>query len=124
MIIILDFLFKVCFAPFRHEKHGRFIALVWLVPCMTFVLMGLTNVLIFFINSAQSVFRIRISSLFFVVLISGIFIVTSKILHSVYEINKRDIGEVKNSWLGVLILPLIVISVTLFSLSLYKFKTW
>jgi amino acid transporter len=123
-MIILDFLFKICFAPFRHEKHGRFIALIWLVPCTTFALMGFANYLIFLFNSSQSILQVRVSALLFVLIIVGLFVGNSRILHRIYEINNRDIGEVKSSWLGIFILPLIVISVTLFSLSLYKFKTW
>jgi hypothetical protein len=120
-MIVLDFLFNVCFAPFQNVKNnGRLAALIWLTPSLTFVFMGsliwLTNVLFDVrLFSHASALAASITSV-------TIFVGFYLLLNRIYLTGNRDAGEIKFTILYILILPILVIgSIVFFAFAINKF---
>jgi len=123
-MIILDFLFLVCYTPFsvlpkterRTERDLRFVALIWLIPPMSFVTMGILNVLIYF-------FGLKANGIFVATILAGISIALFLILYKVYVVGNRHIGIPRFPLLSSLLLLVMLIGSLVFMVySLAKFR--
>jgi hypothetical protein len=119
-MIILDFLFKICFAPFQKvEKNGRLAALIWLTPSLTFTIMGILNALF---HVALGSVTSRLSPLALGIFMLLLFAVIYLFLDRIYLKGNRSAGEIKFPILYGLLLPILVIgSIVFFSLTIYNF---
>lgn len=119
-MIMLDFLFNVCYAPFQKEPRGRFIALVWLTPSLTFTFIGALNILLHYLGAG--VISI-VSPMVGCILAFAIFAAIAFMMDKVYEKGKRDTGKIRFPILHGLLIPILVLgSVIFFAMSLYKFR--
>lgn len=119
-MIVLDFLFNICFAPFQKVKtNGRLAALIWLTPSLTFSIMGILNVLLYAaFGSVTFIFSPLVLGIFMLLL----FVVIYLFLDRTYLKGNRNAGEIRFTVLYVLLLPILVIgSIVFFSLTIYKF---
>lgn len=120
-MILLDFLFNICYAPFlKVKQNGRLAALIWLSPSLTFTFMGILIWLSYFL------FGIRVFSHLSAVVSSLIsfliFIAIYLLLDQTYLKKNRDAGAIRFPLLYGLLLPVLVIgSVVFFSLAIYNF---
>jgi len=120
-MIVLDFLFNICFAPFQKvKKNGRLAALIWLAPSLTFAFMGTLIWLNYFLFGIR-IFS-HVTALVSSVISFLIFIAIYLLLDRTYLKRNRDAGEIKFPILYGLLLPILVIgSIVFFSLTIYKF---
>jgi hypothetical protein len=120
-MIILDFLFNICFAPFQKvKKNGRLAALIWLTPALTFLLMGLFNTLFYLLFGSVS--RV-LDPLLGGVFIITIFVFLSIVLDKIYLSGNRAVGEIKFLYLYYFLLPMFFFGSLIFcALTAYEFN--
>jgi len=119
-MIVIDFLFNICFAPFRKAKaNGRLAALIWLTPSLTFTIMGIFNVLLYAaLGSVTSILSPLALGIFMLVLFAVIY----AFLNRIYLKGNRSAGDIKFPILYGLLLPMLVIgSIVFFGFTIYKF---
>lgn len=119
-MIVLDFLFNICFAPFQKVKtNGRLASLIWLTPSLTFTIMGILNVLLYAVfGSVTSILSPLALGIFMLLLFAAIYL----FLDRIYLKGNRNAGEIRLPILYGLLLPILVIgSIVFFSLTIYKF---
>ena len=120
-MIILDFLFNICFAPFQKvKKNGRLAALIWLTPALTFFLMGLFNILFYILfGGILKVLNPILSGIFSIL----IFIILSVILDKIYLSGNREVGRIKLLYLYYFLLPIFFFgSIIFYGLTAYEFN--
>jgi hypothetical protein len=118
---ILDVLFNICYAPFKTAKqNGRFAALIWLVPPLTFFAVGILKIVLFYMKPWVLIrFTPMVIAAFSVSIGTMLFI----FLNRVYVTGNRNTGDVKYPILSVfVILTMIVGSIIFFAVALAKFK--
>jgi len=119
-MVILDFLFNICYAPFQNEPKGRLIALIWLLPSLVFFFVGMLNVCLYSIGF--SIIQ-NINPLSGAIGAVSIFVIFAILLDRVYIKNNRQTGKIKSVILFGFLIPVLVIgSIIFFSMSLYKFR--
>jgi hypothetical protein len=119
-MIVIDFLFNICFAPFQKVKaNGRLAALIWLTPLLTSTIMGILNVLLYAaLGSVTSILSPLALGIFMLLLFAAIYL----FLDRIYLKGNRSAGDIKFPILYGLLLPILVIgSIVFFSLTIYKF---
>lgn len=115
-MIILDFLFKICMAPFsKYEDKARTIAIVWIAPILSFVLLAGLNVGFYWLQSIIDL-RFITANAFVSGTLSTLLIIF--MLQKIYLKNNRQIGKNYRPFVGLLIPFLIFGSLTLFIMSL------
>ena len=120
-MIVLDFLFNVCYAPFlKVKQNGRLAALIWLSPSLTFSFMGILIWLNYFLLGIR-IFS-HLSALVSCVISFLIFAAIHFLLNRIYLKGNRDAGEMRFPILFGLLLPVLFIgSIVFFSLAIYNF---
>lgn len=117
---LLDFLFNVCFAPFQKVGNGRFAALIWLSPSLTFICTGSINIILFFL---RPIINIKLSAMVVGIGSFIVFAIIAYSLNNIYIKNNRDAGKIRFAILHGLLIPILFIgSIVFFSMSLYKFR--
>lgn len=117
---LIDFIFNICYAPFQKVDNGRFAALIWLVPTLTFISVGLINMFLYYLHPFISINTTPIGIGIGCFLIGAIIFLY---LDKIYVKNKRDTGKARFPvFCAFLILIMIVGSLVFFSMSLYKFR--
>jgi hypothetical protein len=116
-MIILDFLFGICYTPFQNARNGRIAALVWLCPPLAFVAMGLVNVVVYYLlNQGMGT---TIGSIVMLM----IFFITFYSLYMIYITKDRQVRKGRYPVLsGLVILILIVGSIIFMSVCIGKFR--
>jgi hypothetical protein len=111
-MILLDFLFNICFAPFRNAiKGGRIGALFLFTPSLTFILAGIINILFH-----QTIGRITLSlsPLALAAIMLSIFVSSYFLLDTIYIKRNREIGKMSYPILYVLLLPILLLGSVIF----------
>ncbi len=103
-MLVLDFLFNVCFCPFRNaKKGGRLGALLLLSPILTYLIFGLINLTFYTIEvSPMSI----LSPTIFGVLMFLTFLLIYRWADFLYIKNNRELKKIKYPSLHLLILPI------------------
>ena len=123
-MIILDFLFLICYTPFsqlrrtekRSEGDVRFATLLALVPILCFVSVGIINIMLYYLGFKTTALGVALT---IISLGTSLFL----ILNKVYVTRNRDIGRARFPILsGVLIFVMIVGSIIFMSYCLAKFR--
>jgi hypothetical protein len=113
---VLDFLFKICFAPVSaYKEKGKLIASLWLAVPVSFVLLGGFNILFY---NLRPVIDIQMASPNHFVFAILIIVFVSYSLERVYVKHKRNIGESYPALTGLLIPLLVIGSLILFVMTL------
>ena len=119
-MLVLDFLFNICYSPFQKVGNGRFAALIWLAPPLTFISVGLIHIFLYYLNPIIS---IRIAPIIGAIGCFGIFAIIFLFLNKIYVKGERETGKVRFPLLCILLILVMMIgSITFFALSLYKFR--
>jgi len=117
---VLDFLFNICYSPFQKVGNGRFAALIWLVPPLTFVIVGLIHIFLYYL---RPIVNIKFTSMAGAIGCFGLFALIFFFLNKIYVKGERDTGKVRFPVLcAILIFVMMVGSIIFFSMSLYKFR--
>jgi hypothetical protein len=112
-MIILDFLFNICFLPFRKVSvNGRLAALIWLTPSLSFTFMGFLIIFINLIFGIKILSAISALTASFLSLLIGFVIFLS--LDYIYLKGNRDAGIVKFKFIYYLLLPTLVLGSIVF----------
>jgi hypothetical protein len=116
-MIILDFLFNICYAPFlKVKQNGRFAALIWLTPPLTFISVGILHIFLYYLN-------IQMSSIAVAIMCFTVFAIIFFILNRVYVKNNRYTGTPKFPVLcALLIFVMIIGSIIFFSVAIGRFR--
>lgn len=110
-MIVLDFLFKICFAPFQKEPKGKMIATFWLTPSLAFLSLGGLNILLYLLSIDNSPILLGFGGLALAGLIAFL-------LHRVYVQNDRSVGKIRFVVLHSLLIPVLILgSIVLFAMS-------
>ena len=100
--------------------NGRFAALIWLVPPLTFMSVGLIHILLYYL---RPIVNVKFTSMTGAIGCFGLFALIFLFLNKIYIKGERDSGTLRFPVLcGILIFVMMVGSITLFSMSLYKFR--
>jgi len=118
-MILLDFLFNICYAPFLNvNRNGRLAAVIWLTPSLTFTLMGVF-IFVFHLTIGRVILVLKPLGLgiFSILLFVLIFV----FLDRTYLKGARNAGEIRFPILHGLLLPVFVIgSFVFFALVAYR----
>ena len=115
-MIILDFLFKICLAPFaQYEEKGKLVAILALTQPLAFVLMSLLNIVTYWM---RPLIEIHLSSSFSAATTCLLCFIVIKLLNNIYIKKKRETGNNYHAISGLLIPVLIVGSLIVFVMSL------
>ena len=96
-MIVLDILFKICFAPFQKLNNGRIAAIIWLMQIIGFTGIGLFNILFFVLGVNLSSIEIAIIGALITIVVYFLFV-------KIYVKKNREVGNIKFPFLmGVLI---------------------
>ena len=115
-MIVLDFLFKICLAPFaEHKEKGRFAAVIALTPPLTFLAMALINVLSYWSRPLANLNGSPEASFVIGCLTAGL---VTWYLNRRYVSRDIALGKNYNPFVGLLILFLIFGSIIVFIMSL------
>ena len=119
-MIIIDFLFKICYAPFHKAiKGGSLGALFSLSPSLTLIITGIINILFYF-----SLGRITLilSPLVLSILMLLLFILVYFLLNKIYIKNEREVKAIRYPVIYGLLLPIFFIgSIVFFVFTIDKF---
>lgn len=119
-MIFIDFLFKICYAPFAKVKNGRFAALIWLVPPLTFISVGIIKVILYYV---RSVAFLKTTPIIIAILCLTIGAFLFYYLDKTYVKNMRHVGNIRFPILcAFVIFLMLVFSLIFFSIALAKFK--
>jgi hypothetical protein len=111
-MIVLDFLFNVCYAPFHKAiKGGRIGALFTLTPSLAFVLSGIINV-IFYKTFGR--ITLSLSPLALSVSMLLLFVSVFILLNRIYIKNNREVRKIAYPVLFGLLLPIFFIGSIIF----------
>lgn len=114
-MMILDTLFKVCFAPFQQVDNGRAAAIIWLVHILGFSGVALFNAVFFWLG-------INLSSPGIAMLGAMIGIGIYFLFDRIYIKDNRGVGLVKYPFfMGVLVFMLLIGSLVLMIFSLARY---
>lgn len=114
-MIVLDMLFKICFAPFQKLENGRIAAIIWLMQILSFILLALVNALLFVVG-------IDLSSTAGAIIGTLIGVAVYIFLDRIYLKNSREVGVFRFPFLmGVLIFIFLMASLFLLVISLARF---
>jgi hypothetical protein len=119
-MIVLDFLFNICFAPFHKAiKGGRLGAIFTLSPSLTFLLCGILNIIFYeFVGPLTSM----VSPFVFGAGMLLFFILIYLLLDRIYVKNNRVLWKMHYPILYTLLLPILFIgSIIFFVYSVDKF---
>jgi len=115
-MIILDFLFKICFAPLsEYGEKGKQSAVFCLAPPLSFFLMSLLNVVLYWI---KPLIEINLTPLYGTIAICVLILLVMHLLQSIYIRDNRQLGKNYHPLTGLLIPVLIIGSLILFVMSL------
>ena len=121
-MILLDFLFKLYYAPFQRHKNGKLAAILWLAPPLTLYLYGVLNFIFHHIG-------LYLSPIFVGVMGTFLCTVIAILLNNIYVKDKRVIKKKQymNSYLFVIISYLVILivlfsSIVFVSISMGKFR--
>jgi hypothetical protein len=111
-MIVFDFLFNVCYAPFHKAiKGGRLGALFTLTPSLTFVLTGIINLFFYKIfGRIGSILSPLTLSVGMLILFVSIYL----LLDRIYVKNNREVAEMIYPGLYGLMLPIFFIGSIIF----------
>jgi len=114
-MIILDILFKICMASFlKYEDKARLVAIVWLAPILTLVLLGALNVLFYWLRTIIEI-RFLLNNTFLVAAIMTLLVVF--VLQRIYLKDRRPLGDGYPQIVGLLIPVMIIGSLVLYVMS-------
>ena len=106
-MLVLDFLFNICYAPFRNAtKGGRIGALLILTPSLTFVVFGGINYIFYLLVDPITQ---RFSPLVLALGMLIIFYLVNYYLRIVYLRNNRKVYSMSNPTIYILMLPIFFI---------------
>lgn len=119
-MLLLDFLFNICYVPFRNTiKGGRFGALFILTPSLTFIISGAINFVFYKLKGAITQ---SFNPLVLAVGMLFIFYSVFSFLNKTYVKNNRDVYHMKYPTLYIILLPVFFIgSIILFGFTVSKF---
>lgn len=111
-MIVLDFLFNVCYAPFHKAiKGGRLGALFTLTPSLTFLVSGIVNIFFYKIFGGITLsFSPLVLSLAMLLLFVSVYI----LLDRIYIKNNREVGKMLYPTLYGLMLPILFVGSIVF----------
>lgn len=114
-MIILDFLFRICYAPFQKEPRGKLIATFWLTPSLAFLSLAGLNILLHVLGIDNSPLLLGSGGLALAGLIAFA-------LHRVYVQDDRSISKIRFVVLHGLLIPVLIFgSIVLFAMS-FRYK--
>ena len=119
-MILLDFLFNICYAPFRNAiKGGKFGALFTLTPSLVFIISGVINHVFFRLKGSITQ---SFSPLVLALGMLLIFYLVFSFLNKVYVKNDRQVYNMKYPVLYILMLPVFFIgSIIIFGFTVGEF---
>ena len=114
-MIVLDFLFKICYAPFQKEPRGKLIATFWLTPPLAFIFGGAFNILLYLLKPILDIDNTPTLSGIVGLSLAGLI---AFLLHRVYVQNDRSVGKIRFVVLHALLIPVLIFgSIVLFAMS-------
>ena len=119
-MIILDFLFNICFSPFRNAiKGGRIGALLILTPSLTFVVSGIINLILYqLIGKITHVINPAVLGLGMLLIFYGIYY----FLNKTYITENREVYRMRFPVFYVLIMLVFFLgSIIFFGLTVSEF---
>jgi hypothetical protein len=111
-MIIIDWLFKICYSPFRNAIKGGKIAGVFLfTPILNFIILGLLNSILYLIFNVNLT---DLGALSVALLTSGNLFLVAYFLNRAYIKGDRDPGRIRLPVINGILIPLIILASVFF----------